>query len=188
MPCPGESDEALLARVAEGDEAACRVLVARHLGPIVAFAGRLLGDPAEAEDVAQDAFLALWRHAARWRPGGARLTTWLHKVAMNGAFDRLRRRRGAPLEAAGDPVDPAPGPAAALQAQDVARTVAAALGTLPERQRAALVLAHYQELSNIEAAAVMEVSVEALESLLSRGRRSLRQRLAAKMPDLLGEI
>ncbi len=192
MPCPGdsggESDEVLLARVAEGDETACRVLLGRHLGPIVAFAARLLGDSTEAEDVAQETFLALWRQAGRWRPGAARLSTWLHTVARNGALDRLRRRRTVPLEEAPEPVDPGPGPAQAVQALDVARVVEAATRTLPERQRAALALCHYQELSNIEAAAVLELSVEALESLLSRGRRGLRQRLADQMPELLGEL
>lgn len=188
MPCPGESDTALLARVAEGDEAACRTLLSRHLGPIVAFAARLLGDSTEAEDVAQETFLALWRQAGRWRQGEARLSTWLHTVARNGALDRLRRQRTVPLEEAPEPVDPNPGPAQAVQARDVARVVEAAVLALPERQRAALALCHYQELSNIEAAAVMELSVEALESLLSRGRRGLRERLADEMPELLGEV
>lgn len=192
MPCPGdsggESDEALLVRVAEGDETACRVLLGRHLGSIVAFAARLLGDPTEAQDVAQETFLALWRQAGRWRQAEARLSTWLHTVARNGALDRLRRRRTVPLEEAPEPADPAPGPAQAVQVLDVARVVEAAILTLPERQRAALALCHYQELSNIEAAAVLELSVEALESLLSRGRRGLRERLADQMPELLGEL
>ena len=192
MPCSGnfggDSDEALLARVAKGDEAACRTLLGRHLGPIVAFAARLLGDPTEAEDVAQETFLALWRQAGRWRQAEARLTTWLHTVARNAALDRLRRRRTVPLDEVPEPPDPAPGPAQAVQAGDVARVVEAAIGTLPERQRAALVLCHYQELSNIEAAAVMELGVEAVESLLSRARRGLRERLADQMPELLGEL
>ncbi len=192
MPCSGgsasASDEALLTRVAEGDEEACRTLLGRHLGPIVAFAARLLGDSTEAEDVAQETFLALWRQAARWRSGEARLSTWLHTVARNAALDRLRRRRSVPLDEVPEPPDPGPGPAQTIQNQDVGRVVEAALLALPERQRTALVLCHYQELTNIEAAAVMELSVDALESLLARGRRTLRQRLADSMPELLGEF
>ncbi len=180
------SDETLLARVAEGDETACRVLVDRHLGPIVAFSRRILGDAVEAEDVAQDTFIALWRHAARWRPGEARLSTWLHRVAKNRCIDRLRRRTAVPLEEAPEPVDPGPGPADELERADVARVVEAAILALPERQRIAVMLCHYQELGNIEAAAAMEVSVEALESLLSRGRRCLRETLSTRRLELLG--
>ena len=186
MPCQEVSDDDLLARVADGDERACRLLVERHLDRVLALARRMLGNASEAEDVAQDAFLALWRHAARWRPGEAQLATWLYKVASNRCLDRLRRRPQVGLDEAPEPV--ADGDAEReLHRQDVAREVEAALLELPERQRLALTLCHYQELGNIEAAALMEVSVEALESLLSRGRRRLRQRLAGRLPDLLGE-
>ncbi len=182
----GEEDE-LVARVASGDRAACRQLLDAHLRRIIAFAARVLGDGTEAEDVAQEAFLALWRRAPEWRAGEARLSTWLHRVARNACIDRLRRRRELGLEAAGDPPDPRAGPDADLARRDVALVVGQAVAGLPERQRLALVLAHYQELGNIEAAAIMEVSVEALESLLARARRGLREALAARRPELLGE-
>ena len=182
-----EDDDALVARVAHGDAGACRLLLARHLGPVHGFATRVLGDAMEAEDVAQEAFVALWRRAHGWRAGEARLSTWLHRVAKNACIDRLRRCRESVLEASGDLADPAPGPDAALVRDDTARIVGQAIAALPERQRLALVLAHYQELGNIEAAAVMEVSIEALESLLARARRGLRAELAARRAELLGE-
>ncbi len=182
-----DEDDALVARVARGDETACRRLLDRHLGPVVAFAARILGDAVEAEDVAQESFLALWRRASRWRPGEARVSTWLHRVAKNACIDRLRRRREVALEAAGDPIDPVADPGAELEARQRAVIVAGAIAVLPERQRIALVLAYYQDLGNIEAAAVMEIGVEALESLLARARRRLREELASRRPELLGE-
>jgi RNA polymerase sigma-70 factor (ECF subfamily) len=107
-------------------------------------------------------------------------------VTLNLCTDRLRRRRETGLESAGDPPSDAPPPDAGLQDAAIAARVQAALAQLPERQREAIVLCHYQELGNIEAAAVLELSVEALESLLARGRRRLRQLLIEEMPDLTG--
>ena len=174
----GDSDDQLLARVAVGDPAATRAMVARKLPRLLSLAGRMLGDAAEAEDVAQEAFLRIWKQASRWRPGDARFDTWLHRVALNLCYDRLRRRRELAFADPPDRADDGPGPDRGLLAADTGRRVGAALQSLPDRQREAIVLCHYQELGNIEAAAVMGVSVEALESLLGRGRRALRAALA----------
>jgi RNA polymerase sigma-70 factor (ECF subfamily) len=173
-----DPDEALLARVAAGDPAAVRAMVGRKLPRLMSLAQRMLGDAGEAEDVAQEAFLRIWKQAARWKPGQAKFDTWLHRVALNLCYDRLRRRREVVTDAPPDQADPGPAPDRGLEAADVATRVSRALQALPERQREAIVLCHYQELGNIEAAAVMGVSVEALESLLSRGRRALRAALA----------
>ncbi len=181
-----KDDDALVALVASGDAGACRELAARHLDRIVAFAYRMVGSHADAEDVAQETFVRLWTHAADWRPGGPRLTSWLHRVALNLCHDRHRRHREQPLETAADPEDPTPSAGERLASRDVVDHVRAALDTLPERQRAAIALCHYQELGNLEAAEALEISVEALESLLARGRRTLRARLAAIAPELLG--
>jgi len=137
--------------------------------------------------VAQEVFLRLWTHAPSWRSGEARLSTWLHRVTLNLCLDRRRRRREENLPDDVDPVDPRPGMVDELQRQDTAAHVAAAMAALPDAQRTAIVLCHYQDLRNIEAAEVMGVSVEALESLLARGRRGLRERLRPALPDLLGE-
>lgn len=165
-------------RVGGGDPAAVQALVARKLRRVLALAERMLGDAAEAEDVAQEAFFKVWRNAQRWRPGGARFDTWLHRVTLNLCYDRLRRRRERPTADLPDSPDPGPAPDRGLLASDVGRRVTEALQALPVRQREAIVLCHYQELGNIEAARVMGVSIEALESLLSRGRRALRSALA----------
>ncbi len=173
-----DPDEALLAQVALGDPAAVRAMVARKLPRLLSLAGRMLGEAAEAEDVAQEALLRVWRQAGRWRPGQARFDTWLHRVTLNLCYDRLRRRRETPTDTPPEVIDDGPGPDRGLQAQDTGRRVAAAMAALPDRQREAIVLCHYQELGNIEAAEVMGVTVEALEGLLGRGRRALRAALA----------
>jgi len=181
-----DPDEELIDRVGRGDVAATQTLVTRKLPRMLALARRLLGDATEAEDVAQEALLRLWKQAGNWVPGRARLDTWLHKVAVNLCYDRLRRRRDMVDAADIELVDDQADPARRLDQTEVSAQVDAALNALPERQKLAIVLCYYQELSNIEAAGLMEVSVDALESLLSRGRRQLRTLLAGQQQELLG--
>jgi RNA polymerase sigma-70 factor (ECF subfamily) len=145
---------------------------------VLGLATRVLRDTAAAEDVAQEAFIRVWRTARGWRPGAARFDTWLHTVVLNLCRDRLRRRHDLTGDALPEVADPAPDAEAALIEAERSRDVADAIGNLPERQRDALLLVHYQDLSGAEAAAILEVSIEALESLLSRGRRTLRTRLS----------
>lgn len=173
-----DPDEDLVRRVGRGDPAAAQTLVSRKLPRILSLAQRMLGDAVEAEDVAQETMLKAWRQAPRWTPGKARFDTWLHRVALNLCYDRLRRRREIPTDTPPDRPDEGPAPDRGLLAAETGVRVTAALKRLPDRQREAIVLCHYQELSNIDAAALMEISVEALESLLSRGRRALRRALS----------
>ena len=172
-----DPDQDLIARVAKGDPAAVRAMVARKLPRLLGVATRMLGDRGEAEDVAQEVFLRLWRQAGRWRPGAALFDTWLHRVTLNLCYDRLRRRREITSDAVPERADPAMRADQTMIDQARDARLAAAIAGLPERQRAALVLQYYEGLSNIEAAAAMEIGVEALESLLSRARRTLRDRL-----------
>ena len=175
-----DPDVELLARIGNNEPAAINEMVTRKLPRLLALASRLLGDADEAKDVAQESFLRIWRQAAKWRSGEARFDTWLHRVALNLCHDRLRRRKERPLseEDTVAMVDHSPSPQEQLETLHSSERMAAALAALPERQREAIVLQYYQELSNIDAAALMNISVEALESLLSRARRQLRSQLA----------
>ena len=177
-----DPDDDLIRRVGRGEPAACQALVARKLPRLLALARRMLGDPVEAEDVTQEAFLRAWKQAPTWKPGTARFDTWLHRVTLNLCYDRLRKRRETPMAEPPDRPDPGPAPDRGLEASELGAQVDRALQALPDRQREAIVLCHYQELSNIEAADLMGVSVEAMESLLSRGRRALRSALAELAP------
>jgi RNA polymerase sigma-70 factor (ECF subfamily) len=178
------SDEALLAAYGRGDARAARVLSDRLLPGLWRTARRVLGDEAEAEDVAQEAMLRLWRIAPAWRAGEARVSTWLYRVAVNLCTDRLRRRRGVALDAIPEPEDGAPGAAAGLIEADRMAALDAALMALPERQRQAVVLRHLEGLANPEIAEIMGLGVEAVESLTARGKRNLAAALAGRKDEL----
>ncbi|OLP62463.1 RNA polymerase sigma-70 factor [Xaviernesmea oryzae] len=168
-----DPDAALMQAVAAGEPAAMQMLVARKLPRLLALAVRMLGDRVEAEDVAQETFLRIWRHAGSFRGERARLDTWAHRIALNLCYDRLRRRREQPMAEPPDAIDPALRPDEALSEACSARRVERALQALAPRQREAIVLVYYQDMTNRQAAELMDVSVDALESLLSRGRRAL---------------
>jgi RNA polymerase sigma-70 factor (ECF subfamily) len=172
------SEEAtLVARVAAGDESAYRALLAVHLAPLNRYARRMLGDRDEADDVTQEVFVRLWTDAHRYCPEAARLTTWLHRIAHNLCVDWQRRHGRISLAGDALPQETTLGPEVDLAEAARARRVREAVDALPERQRSALVLCHYQGLGNREAAEIVGVSVEALESLLARARRTLRRAL-----------
>ena len=162
--------------IANGDVGAYRKLSERFLGPITGYAQRLLGDSAEAEDVAQETFLRVWTNADRYVPTAA-TSTWIYRIAHNLCVDRLRRIQKTDDRIS--QIDAEDRPSLLLDRKQVAAQVEEALAALPDKQRAAICLIHYEGLSQIEAAEVMEVSVEALESLLARGRRGLRKTLAS---------
>jgi len=171
-------------RAGKGDRVACELLVERHLGRVVTFARRSLGSGSDAEDVAQEVFMRVWAAAPRWRAGPARFTTWLYRVAMNVCLDRAKKHEATPADL-GELPDERPDPSAEVHAADVARHVSAALATLPDSQRTAVTLCLYQGLRHAEAAEVMDLSVEAVESLLARARRTMRERLAPVAAGLL---
>lgn len=179
------SDDALMAQQAAGMPGAARELAGRHAGRILALAARMLGgDMAEAEDVTQEAMLRLWRLAPDWQPGRARVSTWLYRVAANLCTDRLRRRRGVGLDTIAEPEDDRPGAEAQLLTRDRLAALQTALDALPERQRLAVVMRHIEGVSNPEIAEVLDISVEAVESLTARGRRALAARLLPARDEL----
>lgn len=180
------SDDALLARTAGGDHAAWGMLVDRHLASVLRYAGYVLRDDTQAEDVAQDTFIRLAKKASDWKEDSPSLRSWLYRVARNLCIDHIRTRRTTSIDTAEDIADTRDGSAMERDI-DMERSVTAALNVLPERQRAAIVLVHFEGLSGTEASAALEISVEAVESLLARARRTLRRDLASLAPDLLGE-
>lgn len=183
-PENGDPDGDLLGRIAAGDVPAMRAMVTRQLPRILSVATRMLGDAAEAEDVAQETFLRVWRNAGGWRQRNARFSTWVHRVAINLCYDRLRRRKDVFTEHPPDIEYEGPAPDAGLMNEDdPSRRVEGAMQLIAPRQREAIVLVYYQALSNAEAAAIMDVTVDALESLLARGRRSLQVLLLKEQSD-----
>jgi RNA polymerase sigma-70 factor (ECF subfamily) len=171
-----ESDEALMVRVARGDEQAFRLLARRHLPAMLGLARRMLGNAAEAEDVAQEALMRVWTHAPRWQPL-AQFRTWLTRIVVNLCLDRKRRAPWVALEEAGDIVDPAPGAGEQAETFERERTVAAAIDKLPPRQREAIMLTYGEGLSNAQVAEVLDTTVSAVETLLVRGKQNLRRTL-----------
>lgn len=180
-----DPDGALLIAYANGDPDAARDLTLRLTPRAFAQALRMLSSRAEAEDVAQDAMIRLWRQAPQWRQDGARVTTWLYRVVANLATDRLRlRRRSVGIDEIAEPKDLAPTVTAMLQDRARLSALSQALATLPDRQAQAVALRHLEGLSNPEIAAVMEIGVEAVESLTARGKRALAGILAGRRDEL----
>lgn len=176
----------LVAKAGAGDRSAARALVEAVSPRIWRIAWRLLRDAAEAEDITQEALIRLWAIAPKWKPGRAKIETWLYRVTTHLCFDRLRKAGRFVEEAAGaDAVDPSTPPDGGLRATDVCARVDLALSLLPHRQSAAIILTHYDGLSAKAAGEVLDISVEALESLLARARKALRQALADEKHDLL---
>jgi RNA polymerase sigma-70 factor (ECF subfamily) len=171
-----DSDEALMARVARGDERAFQLLSRRHLPAMLGLARRILGNAAEAEDVAQETLMRVWTHAPRWQPL-AQFRTWLTRVVVNLCLDRKRRASWVGLEAAGDIVDPTPSAGEKAESDERERMLATAIDKLPARQRSAIVLTYGEGMSNAQVAEILNTSVSAVETLLMRGKQNLRQAL-----------
>jgi len=189
-----ETDDALMARAGRGDKAAFAVLVRRHLARATAVAQRIVGNRSDAEEVVQEAFMRCWQKAPDWQPVNrlpgekaagerAQFATWLYRVLTNLCLDRRRRPQPVELEAAGEIADSRDDGFAETARSEIGRRVTAAMANLPDRQRAALALCYYEGLGNIEAAAALDISIGALESLLVRARRTLRETLG----DLAGD-
>ena len=185
VPPEGDREGALLVAHANGDREATRELLAALAPRVLAQATRMLADRAEAEDVTQEVFLRLWRIAPEWRQGQAQVSTWTYRVTANLCTDRLRRRRrSVALDEAVEAQDPSPSVSDRIQGKARLQALSDALASLPERQARAVSLRHLEGLSNPEIASVMDIGVEAVESLTARGRRALAALLGGRKAEL----
>jgi RNA polymerase sigma-70 factor (ECF subfamily) len=186
-PEESEDEAVLLARVAAGDEQAFRGLLDRHLPTVLAIGRRMLRDDAEAEDVAQETLLRLWRNAAGLELGPNGVRPWLRRVVSNLCIDRVRARRNTTVTDEVPEESEPPSQMRQLAERELGSRVDAALKALPERQRLALTLFHYEGMSQIEVGSVLGISDEAVESLLARARRTLKASLKDEWRALMPE-
>ena len=178
-------DTALLVAVGNGDSAAARLLVARLTPRLFNHAARVLGDRTEAEDVVQETLLRLWKIAPDWRQGQAQVSTWCYRVLVNLCTDRLRARRpSVDIDAIAEPPSDLKSAVEAMTDAERSDALRSALSALPDRQRQAVVLRHIEELANPQIAEIMDISVEAVESLVARGKRTLTAALEGRRDDL----
>lgn len=174
------TDDELMRAVCSGDRSAYQTLVKLHLKSISHYAYRILGNRKDTEDITQEVFLRLWTNAKQFKSEKSKLTTWLHRITHNLCIDYLRKHgrvqtqdtfdeeTSDSLTENGESIE---------EGNDATKLLREAINALPENQRSALSLCHYQGFSNKEAAAIMNISVKALESAIARAKRSLRETL-----------
>lgn len=167
------SDEELAARIGNGCEHSFQVLMTRHVNMHLAFAERLIGVRAEAEDIVQDAFAKLWLHADKFDPAKSKFTTWFYRVVMNRCLDVKRKKKPEALPGGFEKKDDTPTADEKIAKKEQGKIIQKALSQIPDRQRVAITLCYFEELSNKEAAEVLGLNIKALESLLTRGRKNL---------------
>ena len=176
------NDEAeLVACIAGRDEQAFRTAIERHAPLLHRIAYRMMSDAHEAEDIAQEAMLRLWDHAPRLDArSGVKLAPWLKRVTVNLAIDRLRIAKRNSDSEVPDRADETPLADAQIEANEEGAEARALIASLPDRQRAAIVLTYYEELPNAEAADALDMNIKAFESLLHRARAALRKSFEAR--------
>lgn len=185
--CP--SDDDLLEQAATGDRRAFQALMERHARPMLALAQRVSGSADDAEELVQDAFLKVWTMAPKWHRGGrAQFSTWLYRVVLNSCLDRRRRPRWSGLDEVEEIADSSPGAAQQLLLRRQRSLIQEAMTAIPERQRAALFLHYFSEISAPQAACVLEISVSAMEALLIRGKRALKKELMRRGVTEIGDM
>jgi len=184
-----DPDADILLGLASGQSSALGDLMDRHLAAIKSCAWHMMGDEMIAEDIAQEVFIKAWKQAPNWQPGRAKFSTWLYRVTKNLCYDRLRKKTEIYPETIPDMVDEQPLANTVIEVRQTSTAqksrIDRALAQLPERQRMAIILCHYRELSQMEAAEIMQIGVRAYESVLARGRKNLRTQLLRHKEELL---
>ena len=172
------SEEDLVEQLVSGNEDAYRKLLDRHLPSLTGYVMRMMSsNSADAEDILQETFLRLWTHGRRYDPKVSKLSTWLHNIAHNLCIDYFRKNNRIVLEEQPEELTDQDAHLENLANLENAAQIERCMMQLPERQRSAIIMCHYQGMSNKDAAVILGTSVEALESLMARGRRKMRQLL-----------
>jgi RNA polymerase sigma-70 factor, ECF subfamily len=177
------SDDDLLRCMQDDDETAFRALVERHIDRAYGLALRLLKNVADAEDVSQEAFVKVWTHRQDWEFGRAKFTTWLYRVVVNRCIDLRRRPASEGLDEVPEPADEAEDAVTTIHKRELSGRIESAMARLPAQQRMAVLLSYYDDLTNAEIAEIMGRSVGSVESLLKRGRQTLRELLKRSTRD-----
>lgn len=176
----GSEDHRLFLQIAEGDPRAFRRLVDQHAPPLVTYLTRLMNNQSEAEEIAQEVFVRVWQKADDYKPS-FRASTWLHRIGHNLAIDQLRRRKhSAEIDTKIDAAPASEQPSTLVERKQRATSLQAALDALPLRQKTAMLLKYEQDFANPEIASVLGLSVDAVESLLSRAKRQLTDELTSE--------
>jgi RNA polymerase sigma-70 factor (ECF subfamily) len=172
------TDEALASALRRGDDTALDALMVRWQVPLRSFLYRHLQNEADALDLAQETFVRVYRHRARYRDG-SRFSTWMFQIALNLARDHARRRIRRPTMALDEAPEPADSnmPSSDMLADERSSAVRTAIAALPEKLRAPLVLSEYDDLSHAEIAAIVRATPKAIETRLARARDLLRKKL-----------
>lgn len=180
-----------LKRASVGDQKAARALVEGISPKLFAVSYRLLRNSSEAEEVVQETLLRLWRIAPNWRAGNARIDTWAYRVISNLCFDKLRRHGrylndafDENLEIKSEIADPE----TYLQRDEIRNRVDLALESLPTRQKLAIIYTYFENLGAKDTASILDTSIEAVESLLSRAKRNLKQYFEDQDEQILDQL
>jgi RNA polymerase sigma-70 factor, ECF subfamily len=181
------TDAELLSAAATKNQQAFAAIMSRYYQPVYRVAWRLAAGHVDAQDVTQEAFLKLWNNPSQIRDAAA-LKPWLMRVTSNLVMDRYRQKPMQELETAEAVADQSPAASLTIDRERIRNTIDVAIADLPARQKQALVFVHFEHLTNIAAAAAMEVSVDALESLLARARRGLKEKFANEGRQMLAAL
>lgn len=180
-------DEELMSFIADGNKLAFNELAGRHIRTLYAVAYRMNFDRGTAEDILQESFLRIWQKAHMWnKDAGAKVSTWIYRITYNICIDFKRKNIPIAMEELPEQKSTEPLQDEIAMQNENSRIVESALKKLPDAQREAMILCHYQELSNAEAAEIMGKTVKAVESLLVRGKRALYEMLTDKKELLAG--
>ena len=178
-------DTDLIKYIANGEQAAFSIIVYRYTDRYLAMAERVLNDREEAKDAIQEAFIKLWEKAGSFNSDKAKFSTWFYRIVLNQCLDKKRKKKPISLPENFDVKDDSQNQEERTHEEQIATKVRDQLNGLPKNQKIAIMLCYFEGLSNKEAAEILDLNIKALESLLSRGRKTLALKLTPSAKELL---